>query len=128
MIWAADYVGLPYLKYGRDKSGLDCWGLVRLVYREQRKTELESLSEFYQADARSDFFARVNETFEKTAKKWRKVDIPQAFDIAAFHMHGMIRHVGIVIDEKAMLHVEDKKGACIERHGRRDLYGYYRHS
>ena len=33
--WVADYVGLPWEPYGRTRAGVDCWGLVRLVYEER---------------------------------------------------------------------------------------------
>jgi len=38
--WLNDYVGLPYKLNGRDRLGLDCWGLLCLVWREQRGIEL----------------------------------------------------------------------------------------
>jgi len=33
--WLNHYVGLPYTPGGRDPRGLDCYGLVKLVYLEQ---------------------------------------------------------------------------------------------
>lgn len=38
--WPEAYVGLPWRALGRDRAGLDCWGLVRLVMIEQRGIEL----------------------------------------------------------------------------------------
>ena len=33
--WTADYVGLPFKEGGRDRQGLDCYGLLRLVINER---------------------------------------------------------------------------------------------
>lgn len=34
MEWSAPYVGLPYLRLGRSRAGVDCWGLCRLALLE----------------------------------------------------------------------------------------------
>src|SRR5262249_15997138 len=45
--WIAGYVGLPFRSLGRDRDGLDCWGLVHLVYREVFRLEVPAYSEDY---------------------------------------------------------------------------------
>ena len=45
--WSAAYVGLPWAEKGRDRAGLDCWGLVRLVYANALLIELPSYTEAY---------------------------------------------------------------------------------
>lgn len=42
-------MGLPYVKYGRTRSGLNCWGLCRLIYKERLTIELDDLSPHYSA-------------------------------------------------------------------------------
>lgn len=40
MHWARQYIGLPFVLGGRTKEGLDCWGLVKVVYQEVKGIEL----------------------------------------------------------------------------------------
>lgn len=35
--WTAQYVGIPYGRFGRTREKADCWGLVRLVMLEQHR-------------------------------------------------------------------------------------------
>lgn len=38
------YVGIPYKPMGRDQRGIDCWGLVMMVYRDWFGVELPDLA------------------------------------------------------------------------------------
>jgi hypothetical protein len=46
-MWANTYVGLPWKERGRDRGGIDCFGLVRLVLIEQRGVRLPSFAGDY---------------------------------------------------------------------------------
>ena len=41
--WCSKYVGIPFVSGGRDKSGCDCYGLVRLILHNEYNTELPLL-------------------------------------------------------------------------------------
>jgi cell wall-associated NlpC family hydrolase len=41
--WVHKYLAIPYRPGGRDRTGLDCWGLLKLVYREQFGIELPEM-------------------------------------------------------------------------------------
>lgn len=50
-IWAGRYIGLPFAEHGRDRSGIDCWGLVRLALLEQFSISVPSLAHEYRRTA-----------------------------------------------------------------------------
>jgi len=111
--FAAGYVGLPYRAGGRDRDGVDCWGLVRLVYAECLQIDLPLYGEVAATDYRS--VARQI-AGDRDTGPWRPVTEPRAFDVAIMR-HGasqLICHVGVMIDARRVLHVERFKNTCTE--------------
>ncbi|MEL6170578.1 MAG: NlpC/P60 family protein [Pseudomonadota bacterium] len=112
-MWEQDYVGLRFLSGGRDRSGLDCWGLCRLVYRDQLGIDLPTYGEISANELRK--VARQMRSGQDQ-DPWRAVGDPQAFDIAV--MTGgqgrVTTHVGVMIDQKRLLHIERHADACVE--------------
>ena len=41
--WAKKYVGIPFVTSGRDMSGCDCYGLVRLILTNEYSFDLPML-------------------------------------------------------------------------------------
>lgn len=125
-----DYVGLPWLWRGRDRAGVDCWGLCALVYREQLGIELPSFSDDYQNDADSAVLA---ELIEGHKTPWIDVAHGQehAGDTCLMSMAGAPRHVGVVVGGGRVLHIERGAGSIIERYDtsrlKRRVVGFYRH-
>jgi len=105
MRWAERYVGLPFKDFGRGFSGVDCWGLVRLVLKNECNVEVPSYGEISARD-----LVRVTSTIasESNCDPWRPVDHGelQPFDVAL--MRGKPLHVGIMASATQVLHVEER--------------------
>lgn len=102
------YVGLPYLAGGRDRGGIDCWGLVRIVYAEQLGIDLPA----YDTIAAGDRPRVRAATAQEAASGWAKAVVAQPFDVLTFDRGA---HVGIALDRTRMLHAEKGRDACVER-------------
>jgi len=96
-MWTDNYIGLPFLPDGRTRDGLDCWGIVRLAYQEQRGIELPSYSGIYTMDT-AEKLREVAEMMERESIKWTQVDTPQDFDVVRLRIVGKLAfHVGLVV-------------------------------
>lgn len=127
--WTRDYIGLPFMPDGRDRAGIDCWGLVCLVYREQLDIELPSYSGVY-TEASREALRIVAGQYQSWRQNWEPVDFPRALDVVLFRIGGLNAHVGIVIDRRHMLHILSGIDSCIEAYAgliwRDRLQGFYR--
>jgi cell wall-associated NlpC family hydrolase len=125
------YVGIPYADRGRDeRTGLDCWGLLRLFYAEQFGIELPSHADRYDSsETREQTAALVR--FE-TERAWHPFVAPRYGDAVAITVLGRPFHVGIVLDGARFLHtLNPAQGAVIDSlrspQWARRIEGYYRH-
>lgn len=130
MTWANAYLGIPWRAHGASRDGADCWGLVRLVYRERLGLELPNYSASYvTAEERCEIQATI--AGERGAGAWREVDAERAFDVALFRIMGHVSHVAIVVGDGLALHAERgaDSGLIRYREGRwaSRLCGFQRH-
>lgn len=128
--WTDAYIGLPFKEHGRDRSGLDCWGLVRLVLAERFGLELPSFGEAYRGLRDREAIAAAVEAERPT---WAPVVVGHetAGDVPLFRMRGAPLHVGVVVRPPLMVHIQRGTGSALEDYRglrwRDRLLGVYRH-
>lgn len=110
------YIGIPFLDHGCGFDGCDCYGLVRLVYRQELGIDLPHLGDCYScAFSRGEVAPLVSSV---AAESWA-VDVtdkePEPFDVLVFSRGGMEYHVGLFVHGDMMLHAIDGTDACLEK-------------
>jgi len=126
--WVKNYIGIPFVSNGRTQDGCDCYGLVRLVLRDEYGVELPELSDDY-TDA-----LNVAETSRLFAERLpvlagEKIPEPRERAVVVITEHGSPAHIGIVAGGGYILHTGIKTGAVCQREThpglRGRIEGYY---
>lgn len=114
--WASDYVGLPYLKHGRTRTGVDCWGLLCLIWQEQLGGPLADYEgvDWY----RGQKPAVIGRDALAYASQFSEIPIgsERLGDGLLLRMRGHPFHVGLVLAPGWMIHTHEAAGSCIERY------------
>lgn len=128
--WAGHYIGLPFQDHGRDRTGLDCWGLVRLVLSEQFAIALPSYAHEYE---RTTETGRISALIARESPLWTPVNAGEERlgDVIVLRLQGQPLHVGIILGDGQMLHIEWNINSVIERYREsrwsKRIAGFYRH-
>ncbi|MGN6549766.1 MAG: NlpC/P60 family protein [Pararhizobium sp.] len=122
------YVGLPWLDRGRTCDGVDCWGLLRLVYAGELGIELPSFATDY---ADTSDRGRINVLVAEERDPWVPVERGREQPCDVVLIRERPWHVGAVVRRGLMLHIEQDRSSVIEpyttmRHAAR-VEGIYRH-
>ena len=110
-MWYNKYIGIPYKDGGRDENGLDCWGLVRLVYKEQYNIDLPSFTSHYSTAKDREL---INELISRHKEGWEKTTEPVEGSVVLMRVLGTETHVGVYLGNNAMLHIREGVHAIIE--------------
>lgn len=138
-IWAARFIGLPFTDGGRDAfSGVDCWGLVRLVMKERAGIDLSGYSTISEAD-----FAAVSHAIDeaKSGNEWTHVPTGEqkALDVVEMSLPArngnrvsfLPLHVGLLVTNSWMLHTELATGSRLspitDKQIAKRILGFWRH-
>lgn len=104
------YIGLPYKVNGREESGIDCWGLVRLFYKNELNIDLPSYVELY--DGPDD--STIPLTIAEHKDNWLQADTPVVGSVIVFNIAGEPVHVGIYIGNDKFIHARDGQDSVVE--------------
>jgi len=122
------YIGIPFLEKGRDESGVDCWGLVRLIYKQEYNITLPS----FVADYELSDDARIGELFAQYKEGWTTLTQPEPGCVVLFRMFGTESHIGVVVDGSHFIHVREGRDSVIESlestKWSKRIVGYYNYS
>lgn len=118
-------VGIPYKFKGRGFDGVDCLGLVWLYFRSKGIPFPDGDGLPIEEESHPDYVKRALDALNRIA---RPVSNPQADDIVVMRFPGGYVHLGVMIDEKNMLHVVKGQPSSITplRRFRFRIVGIYR--
>lgn len=113
MSWANDYVGIPFKWLGYDRDGCSCWGLVRMVAKEQFNLDLPKYDEIEARAQKGEgspnpYFCQGYSIPLKAAKGG---DLLHMW--ALYKSRKLPLHVGMVVEPGKVLHIEEGCGSVI---------------
>lgn len=129
-IWAAHYIGIPFKDHGRDRKGLDCWGLVRLVYDEAFGIALPSYAGEYE---HTKNVRQISALIDRVSQSWKPIEPgkEKLGDVIVLRVRGAPMHVGTVLGDRQMLHIDQGIDSVIEKYTcsrwAERIEGFFRH-
>lgn len=124
------YIGIPFKDKGRTHEGLDCWGLLCLIFKEQFNIEIPTFLDEYPTATN---FVEVGKLIEDNINIWIKIeqDTRRVGDAVLLRLFGYPVHVGVLVDRQRMIHVFRGTDTCLQRiYGmiwKKRICGIYRH-
>ena len=126
-----EYLAIPFKDHGRDRSGCDCYGLVRLVLSERHNIHLLPLTEGYEGTQERALIAALVDVRIPLLKFAAVTGPIESGDVVVIRQGGQPCHVGIIVAPHTMLHTEAGSGPKLEDirrpHIAPRIEGFYRH-
>ena len=125
-------INIPWKPLGRDWSGVDCWGLIRLAYLDLFDIHLPKYD-----GISPDDHSMVADMMEVGKKEWMEVDSPSFGDVLLFFIEipKWPTHCAMAVDAIHMLNIRKGQSSGVDLYDnsfrgqlwRLRLTGIYRH-
>lgn len=124
-----NFIGIPFKDGGRDRAGVDCWGLVMLYYHQQLGIELP---EFRVSCFETEVIWGM---VESARPAWVRLREPDMHCVVAVRLDqarhpGVVNHAGVYVGGGYFLHAISRMGSVLTRTDhpfyRGIIEGYYR--
>lgn len=107
------FIGIPFVDGGRTFEGADCYGLVKLYYKNILNIEIPE-TKIQPNQPKRIMINYLNEI----SKNWKQIESPEKNCVVAMAMHDehpkLVTHFAVMIDEKRMLHTLNKQNSNIK--------------
>lgn len=112
------YINIPYKEFGRDFNGVDCYGLVALIYKEEKGLVIPDYTELAYNKTRYDIKSQEEHILSSMGIKWVMSDNIKPFDALIFNKRSNCKitsHIGLYIGNNKFIHVLENFPSHIER-------------
>lgn len=127
-MWTNKYIGIPYKDAGDDENGLDCWGLVRLVYKNEFNIELPSFKQT-RLDA-YDIRSAIIDEYKQDG--WTEIAEPSPGAVVLVRVQGLPIHTGVMVDKTKFLNILPGANCVIaditDSRWRNRIIGFYKYT
>lgn len=110
---------------------MDCWGLVVMAYKDLFSIEVPTYNHTVWSVSNSDITSEDIKEHLETSAPFIEVDSPKYGDFVLLNILGNPVHIGLMLDDKTMVHTSEKTGVVCENIGgikwKKRVKGFYRH-
>ena len=107
------YIGLPYKNLGRDLKGIDCYGLIYLIFQNERKIELPDFTDLMYE---KEWYKSKNHILDNVDEKWIEVSSSyKKYDIFLMKLgtKNIVNHCGMFIEGDKFIHIYENQTSMI---------------
>ena len=107
------YLSIPFKDRGRDENGVDCFGLVQMIYRDEFEIQLPSYIEMNENEKDKKAICHAINS-EKKLSGWLETTNPKFGNLIILNLLGRPLHLGVMLDNSSFIHCMKGKGTIIE--------------